>query len=282
MTRRRGILYATGTLILLAPPALWVASSFPSAAKNSTVTVAHVTHSDDAITSRIDRLIAEDPIAAVRLGHKRFEEQVDQYRFTLVKQERLGKKLSKVQEIEVRCRKSPETVYMLWQKNADQAKRAFYANTPDFVDDEGRALVRVEPAGAIARLFVSDLYVEMNGEEARKSSRRTIKECGFGPTFDLFEHYNAVAKKNDVLDVSYAGTSEVDGRPTYVIVRELPYEGPNGPYPDARMVMHLDQERLLPVAIYSYADKNENELLGSYVFTDVDLDPNFGADAFEF
>jgi hypothetical protein len=171
---------------------------------------------------------------------------------------------------------------MLWKKNAGDAKRALFIDDPKHVDDEGRKLVRVEPAGAIARFFVSDLYVPVNGKQARESSRRTIDECGFGATFDLFESFNALAAAKGVLDLRYAGTGEIDGRATHVIVRSLPYQGEGGPYPDAKMVMHLDQEWLLPVAVFSYADQDETQLLGSYVFKDISLAPGFDANAFKF
>jgi hypothetical protein len=48
------------------------------------------------------------------------------------------------------------------------------------------------------------------------------------------------------------------------------------------MVMHLDQEWLLPVAVYSYADHEEKKLLGRYIFTDVNLEPKFSDKDFEF
>ena len=73
----------------------------------------------------------------------------------------------------------------------------------------------------------------------------------------------------------------VDHRPG-IILRDLPYAGPTGAYPDARMVLHLDQQWLLPVAVYSYADHAQKVLLGSYVFTQVEVNPGFGNDAFRF
>ncbi len=78
------------------------------------------------------------------------------------------------------------------------------------------------------------------------------------------------------------GEGAIDGRPTYVLIRHLPYDGPNGTYPDALMVLHLDQEWLLPTAVYCYADREGKELLGSYVFTNVRLNTGLGDEAFEF
>jgi hypothetical protein len=282
MTRRRGILYVTGALLIVGPPALWIVSSIPSA---TLIPKADVARSESGM-SKTDDLAAiaqRDPMALVGRGRAWYEANVHEYRCVLIKQERLGDKLSPVQEVELRFRAAPRAVYMLWKTNADQAKRAlFLGDDREYVDKNGEALARVEPAGAIARLFVKDLYVPLRGADARKASRRTLDEAGFGATFDLLEAYNAVAAKQGVLDIRYGGTGRVDGRPTYVIVRDLPYKDPSGPYPDARMVLHLDQEWLLPVAVYSYADHDEETLLGSYVFTEVELNPPFGDDAFQF
>jgi hypothetical protein len=261
---------------------LWIVSSIPSAALTP---AADVARSAAGVGQADDRaaLAQRDPMALVERGRAWYEANVHEYRCVLVKQERLGDELSPVQEVELRFRAAPRAVYMLWKSNADQAKRAlFLGDDSNYVDKNGEALARVEPAGAIARLFVKDIYVPLHGAEAHKASRRTLDEAGFGATFDLLEAYNAVAAKQGVLDIRYGGTGRVDGRPTYVIVRDLPYEDPSGPYPDARMVLHLDQQWLLPVAVYSYADHDEKTLLGSYVFTHVELNPSFDGNAFRF
>jgi hypothetical protein len=305
MNNRRGILYVTGAIAILVLPAAWVISSFPAdasekvdvpvAARSAPAKATSTANdagkaSNDGTTSDDDvrlaanvQLVRNDPMGLITKGWQRYKTEIEDYRFTLVKQERLGGELGEVQEIEVRYRKDPPAVYMLWKKNADGARRALRKSAQgDYVNKDGEALVRVEPNGAVARLFTRDIFVEMNGAEARKTSRRTIDEAGFGATFELLHKYNELAKKHGVLDMRYEGTSAVDGRPTFVIVRDLPYKGEKGPYPDARMVMHLDQEWLLPVAVYSYADHEEKKLLGRYIFTDVNLEPKFSDKDFEF
>lgn len=283
-SRRRGFLYVTGALLLLGPPSLWVMSSYSSeAAPPLEARPRAVTTDTQAELASHTAMLKRDPLELMELGQQRYQEKIDAYRCVLVKQERVNGKLTETQEVEVRYREEPRAVYMLWKANADQARRALYMPQDErFIDDKGRKLVRVEPNGAIARLFVKDIFVQADGAQARKSSRRTIDECGFGALFKLFEEYNRLAEDRGVLNLRYAGTGEVDGRPTHVIVRDLPYEGPDGPYPDARMVLHLDQEWLLPVAVYSYADHAETELLGKYLYTKVDLNPEFGQDDFEF
>jgi hypothetical protein len=73
----------------------------------------------------------------------------------------------------------------------------------------------------------------------------------------------------------YAGTGTIDGRPTYVLERRLPYDPASDRYPNARLVLHVDQAWLLPVGVYSYADVDDPaSLLGSYTMTRVQ--PNVG------
>lgn len=276
------MLYVTGALVILLPPMLWLVSSVPPTPRSPVNDAVQLAVREVAGAAGLAAVAAQDPMALVRLGREWYDREVREYRCVLVKQERLGDKLTELQEIELRFREQPFAVYMLWRVNADEARRALYMHGREFVDKKGRHLARVEPNGAIARLFVKDIYLPIDGPEAKRVSRRAIDEAGFRATFELLESYNAIAAEQGVLDLRYAGTGVIDGRPTFVIVRDLPYSGPRGPYPDARMVLHLDQEWLLPVAVYSYADHQERELLGRYEFTNVDLNPSFDADDFEF
>ena len=294
MTHRRGIFYTTGALVLGCPPILWIAVSIPADGPRGVV-VAAVVRTDPngaaaadakstpaAPVAELTSLAQRDPMALVRRGLAWYMEHVRGYRCTLVKQELLGSKLSEVQEVELRFRESPRAIYMIWKANADGARRALYLDSAEYVDKNGQKLARVEPNGALVRLLTKDVFLPVDGPDARKASRRILTEAGFHRTFELFEAYNAIAAERGVLDLKYAGTGTVDGRPTFVLVRNLPYAGPTGPYPDARLVMHLDQEWLLPVAVYSYADKEEKSLLGSYVFSKIELNPEFTASEFAF
>jgi hypothetical protein len=282
MMRRRGNLYITGAMILLLPPLVWVGSSVPAARTDTPATPVAVAERTGVELVAHAVGAVHDPAALIRESLERYEREVDDYSFVLLKQELLSGKLTPIQSVEVRFRDDPRAIYMLWKENADQAKRALYIDSSEYMDKKGRKLIRVEPAGAIARLFVKDTFVKMHGAEAKKSSRRTIDECGFGATLDLLKRYNTLADKNGDLNLRYSGTGVVDGRPTHVITRDLPYTGPEGTYPDARLVLHLDQQWMLPVAMYSYADHQQRDLLGSYVFTQIDLDPDFDESSFNF
>jgi hypothetical protein len=282
MFRKRGLLYVTGALIVAVPFAFWVIAGIPATAHDTVVAPVQRSVAGADGEQLLVELAKRDPMALVRQGQEWYEKHVHDYRCVLIKQERLEGELSAVQEIEVRFRERPLAVYMIWRANADGARRALYMTGNDYRDKQGRQLTRIEPNGRVARLFTTDIYLPLDDPRVRKASRRTIDEAGFYSTFELLEAYNRAAEERGVLDIRYGGTGMVDGRRTFVIVRDLPYEGEGGAYPDARMVLHLDQEWLLPVAVYTYADHDEQTLLGSYVFTQVDINPGFTDQDFEF
>ena len=288
MTRtRRGILYGAVLIGMAVPLLFWVVANFSTAPRTAVAApVSRSIHNNTVRPHDVDpkllALVKSDPLELVRLGHKRHDREIHDYRCTLIKQERLGGKLSPVQEVEVRFRNAPRAIYMLWRANEGDARRALYKDSPEYVDEDGQKLVRVEPAGAIARLFVTDIFMPLHGERARKASRRSLDECGFETLFELMDKYCTEARAADELKLSYIGLGEVDGRKTFMIERHLPYTGEGGKYPDAKMILHMDCEWLLPVAVESYADDAGTELLGRYVFTNVELNPGLTEDDFAF
>ncbi|MBU0639373.1 MAG: DUF1571 domain-containing protein [Planctomycetes bacterium] len=293
---RRGVLYFSAAIVSILPVLILLrAGPAPSITVDAPVMLAAVpgaiaeplraatdpTGLDEAARALVE-LAQRDGMALALLGSERYAQDIRDYRCVFLKQERLGGKLSPVQEIEVRYREAPLSVFMVWKRNASEVKRALFVDSARYRDEDGLRLARIEPAGAVIRLFVKDIFMPIHGPDAHKVSRRTIDEFGFKAILDLLEHYNDLAAANGVLDFRYTGVGEVDGRPTFVFTRNLPYEGPGGEYPDAHMILHLDQTWLLPLAVHSYADHEGKELLGSYVFTKVELNPGLGDEAFQF
>ena len=230
----------------------------------------------------IEHLLRTDPWQFAQYARAQCEQRLHDYTCVFEKQERINGKLGDREEIEVRYRRDPLAVYMIWQRNADQAKRVLFKNDPEYINDDGEPQAKVEPAGALIRLVVPEIFMPIHGERAKKSSRRAIDDFGFLSTFRLLDRYNTLGKQAGVLNIYYEGEGVIDGRPTYRIVRLLPYTGEDGKWPDARMVMHIDQEWLLPTAVYSYADQAGTILLGSYVHTNVKLNPGLSEKAFAF
>lgn len=230
-------------------------------------------------TTSLREIAQHDPERLAELSLERLRDVRD-YTCTFLKQELIDGKLTPVQEIEVLFRDAPLSVFMKWVKNEDECRRALYIRGRHVFDGQEQALV--EPAGVIARLFVSETLIPIHGERSRQASRRAIDEFGFKNTLEMLRRFNDVARSRGVLDVSFAGQGLIDGRPTLIIRRFLPYTGPDCGFPDARMELHFDCETLLPVAVYSWADRAGTQLLGSYVYTHVRLNPGLPDDAFRF
>jgi hypothetical protein len=233
-------------------------------------------------TAALSELVKRDPERVIHLAIEHYGKTIRDYTCLFQKQERIDRELRKQEDIAVSYREAPRSVFMVWKKNADQVKRVLFEDGPDYVNKKGEKLARVEPAGALISLVVSDIMMPIHGKRARKTSLRPIDQFGFHAALDMLERDNLFAKDNGDLDLRYDGEGEIDGRPTWKIVRHLPYNGPDSKYPNAKLIVHIDQKWLLPVAVYGYADHEGTELLCSYVYTNVTLNPGLTDRAFEF
>lgn len=222
-----------------------------------------------------------DPIELLRRGRERCAREVQSYSCVFLRQERLDGKLTAPQSIRVLYREEPQSVYMIWDRNAVRVKRALYVRDR-LLNDKGEELALIEPAGAVIRLFVSRVRIPIHGEEARKSGRFAIDQFGFLRVLDRILRDNERFARLGGLRWTYDGPGVIDGRRTHKLVRHLPYAGSDGAYPNARLVVHLDRAWLAPVAVHSFADERERILLGSYVTTQVRLNPPLADSSFEF
>ncbi|RMF73887.1 MAG: DUF1571 domain-containing protein [Planctomycetota bacterium] len=258
------------------------AELLPAALGQNIITVANPLPAPLPAKPALVELAKRDPEALADLGLKRYMQSVRDYRCLFVKQERVKGHLSKLEEIDVAYREHPHSVFMKWRRNADKVRRVLFVDNDEFVNDKGKKVAKVEPNGALVRLLVSEVEIEIHGKRAAESSRRPIDRFGFRQIYELLQEYNELGRANGVLDYRYAGEGEIDGRPTFKLVRHLPYTGEDGVYPDAMMVLHIDQQWLLPTALYSYADHAGKVLLGRYEYRNVVLNPGLTDADFRF
>lgn len=243
--------------------AMWAQSASPTAANT------------------LHELGLRDPLALLELARRQCEERVRDYQCVLLKQERLDGELTPLQVIHLRYRTEPHSVSLQWLENPGSARRAAYVRGRD-VDAEGREQAVIEPAGCIARLFVQSLRVQVDGDLARRASRQTLDQVGCRGTFESLAQVHALAAARGELRLDYVGIGEIDGRATYVLSRQLPYADGTRGYPNAHLILHFDQEWLLPVGVYMFADAADRVLLGSYTMTQVRLNVGLDDQAFEF
>jgi hypothetical protein len=239
---------------------------------------AEATSIPSAHAAPILRLYQDDPLAYLKQARDDYDRRISDYVCDFTKQELLGGRLGKEQLAQAKFREGPFSVYMHITQNPTQARRLLYVK--DRIIKKDRQQMVVQPEGPIARLLVNSVERPIDGREARRSARKTIADFGFARSLDMCIKYADIAKEKGRLDMRYVGEGEVDGRPTYVIERHLPIDDTSYPWPDARVIIHMDQEWHLPVACYSYEDLEATRLLGKYVYTNVRL--NVGLQATDF
>ena len=211
-----------------------------------------------------------DPTRLLETALTRCRQSVADYVGTLVKQERIAGQLGPRQQIRVKFRREPFSVLLHWVENPKDARRVLYVQG-ERVDRQGREMALVQPEGPIARLIFPALAIPIHGAGAHTMSRLTIDQFGFENGLALILKYARLARDAGAPSLRYAGVGTVGERSTHVVERRLPYEGGAATYPDRTLIVHLDRERLVPLAIHCYADDTKEELLASYVFSDVQL-----------
>ena len=224
------------------------------------------------------RLYQDDPLAYLKQARNDYDRRIRDYVCDFTKQELLGGRLGKEQLAQAKFREGPFSVYMHITQNPTRARRLLYVK--DRIVKDGRQQMVIQPEGPIARLLVNSVERPIDGRDARRAARKTIADFGFARSLDLLIKFADVAKEMGRLDIRYIGEGEIDGRPTYIIERLSPIDDTSYPWPDARVIVHMDQEWHLPVACYSYGDLDATHLLGKYIYTNVRL--NVGLQAADF
>ncbi|MCG3138318.1 MAG: hypothetical protein HJJLKODD_02180 [Phycisphaerae bacterium] len=214
-------------------------------------------------------LRSSDPIQFLQQCRAYYASTVRDYQCTFTKQELLPAGLSLQQVSEIKFRENPFSVFMHITQNPDRARRVLYVKGRHV--DGGMEYAVVQPEGPIARLLVKSVLRPIYGAEAEEASRRAIDEFGFGRSLDLILQYAELATSQGYPAMSYQGEGQLNGRPTFVFHRVLPYTGPESPWPDALLIIHLDQELFLPIACFAYADLQKEQLLGIYQYTNIQL-----------
>lgn len=235
-----------------------------------------------------EQLIRHDPLSALIEARARHLREVTNYECVMIKQELLPSGMSEEQEIKVKFRHEPYSVFMDWQRNPGLASRALYVKgrwtDPTAKNPEERDLAVAQP-GKIAQLFLKSIKQPVRGNLARRSSRHYLDEFGFQKTLDMLIKYCDIAKSKGELVLDFCGESRFDGRPVWVLRRRLPYTGQCGAYPDRTAEILIDKEYRVPVGVYCYSDdeKQPCNLLGKYEYrgvrmgaglTDKDFEPS--------
>jgi hypothetical protein len=232
---------------------------------------------DDPQADPFERLLRDNPLAALAEAREKLVREHRDYTCTFVRQERLSSGMTAEQEIEVKFRAEPYSVMMNWTRNRGMIERVIYIKDK-WINERARnpglrQLALAQPS-SLAGLFIKSIKQPIHGIFARRSSRHSIDQFGFEQALDLLIKYCRQAQATGELKLSFEGKTRFAGRPVWLIRRQLPYSGEAGPYPDRVADIYLDREYLVPTAVYCYSDdeRKSQDLLGKYEYYNVRFD----------
>ena len=222
--------------------------------------------------AQMRRLAETDPVAFLEACVHRYDREVKGYRCLLHKQERLDGKLQPSEEIDAQFREEPFSVLMDWREGARLARKTLYVKG----ENKDKMLVKLNGLLAIAGVVERDPA----GDDARKSSRYPITEFGIqvGSERTLTGWKKAV--KEDALHVEFLGevkVKEAGDRLCWKLKRTR-YKAPEDPDGVAELTVYVDVETWLQVG--STLKDADGQLIAEYFFRDIELNPEFKADAF--
>ena len=221
-------------------------------------------------------LANQDHVALLEHCQKHIQANYRDFTCTLIKQERLGSRLSKEQTVEAKFMQKPYSVAMHWVKNAPIADRSIY------VEGKWNNQMMVRPAGMLA--VVGPQMRSPDDKDVMKNTLRPITKFGFQCSLEsLIEVYQQARANGDlVCEIGLVGPdgqrsefAEVAGRKTIVLIRTLPARED---YPAKRTEIYIDVDYLVPILVKGY--NWDSELSSSYLFTDLKFNVGLTADDF--
>jgi len=205
---------------------------------------------------KIIELAKSDHIALLKLAIDNYRENIADYTGTLYKQERIAGKLGEEQVISFKFKENPFSLYMEWKKNAGPADRLLYVE--GCYDNQ----MIVHPTGLLS--WVKSVKRDPRCKAALRSSLYPCDFFGFNRMMTNSVQVYEQAQKNGDLETKYLGPTLIDGRRCIMLERVLPEKKE---YDIGRLIVQVDVEYLLPVAVTSF-DWQDN-LISRYVYVDL-------------
>jgi hypothetical protein len=215
-------------------------------------------------------LCRDDPVGALAASLAKYK-AIEGYTCTFVKRERIDGKLKDIETIACDFQESPFTVLMRWKAGIGRAEAMMY------VAGENDDMLLIVPASDFQKKAVKTLtgrtYARrpLTGSDAKSAARYPANE--FGMAFGTRRVYKAwqAAEQSGRLKSEYLGLVDVPelGKKCHVLRRTV-----NPPEEEGltSVTVMFDPETLLQVGSVLKAG---DELIGSYFFKDIVLNPKF-------
>jgi len=202
-------------------------------------------------------------------GVKQFQEVPD-YTATMFKQERVGGTLTDGQQIEMKIKHEPFSVYMKWL-SGDRGRQLIY------VDGENDGNFLVQPGGIKGRL-TGVIALDPNGSLALSESRHPVTNIGLLELAKLILQYQERdLERGEGFKAEIHDNQQYEGRDCYLVRCE--YDSPEINSEYRKSVFFIDKELSLPVCVKNYtwvrdADPeklDEESLIEFYAYTNIEF-----------
>ena len=212
-----------------------------------------------------------DILAFLNRSLKNYEAKVKGYKATLVKQERIGKRLKGQEIVECEFREDPHSVFMYWKKldksSFFKAKAAVFAKGKH---KDKIVLESIIPFTSLTKV----LHKPLNDSMVKSSSRYGIDK--FGIKYGLLRVIDTWSKRQaeGTLFVKFKGIVEVpelDNQKCYVIHRDRFTQPEEDDIFD--VVLYFDVKNLMQVG--SVLHNKKKELVAYYFWKDLEINPDY-------
>lgn len=260
----------------------------PPAGRSAQPPVAAAAAGERPSPTEWESLLTTDPVAALRAARDRYAAEATGVRMVMHKQERLGGVLQPPEVVDVLVRETPYAVRMIWRSGSRRVLGTAVEGTLYAAGENGGRMTVWRPTALASFLRYYDL--SPTDAPARSASRYSLTEAGLGHTLNRTLAAWGRARERDRGTIAYLGCRPVldlAGRPCHVLRRTCtPPEGdrfltadpdPSGD-PFATATIYLDPETWLQVG--AELRRADGELVGRYLFRDVQLNPTFTATDF--
>lgn len=205
----------------------------------------------------------------LKRGIKQFKD-VPHYTATMYKQERVAGTLTDGQQIEMKVKHEPFSVYMNWL-SGDRGRQLIY------VDGENDGNLLVQPGGIKGRL-TGVISLDPEGALALSESRHPVTNIGILSLAELILQYQEKdLERGEGFVAELHDNQQYEGRDCYLVRCE--YKSPEFNEDYRKSVIYIDKELSLPVCVKNFtwvrdADPekiDEESLVEFYAYTNIEF-----------
>ncbi|MCA8982757.1 MAG: DUF1571 domain-containing protein [Planctomycetaceae bacterium] len=224
---------------------------------------------DPQLSEISDRYAILFSISQLQRGIEKLE-SAPSYTTIFERVERIDGELKDQQQIELKLRHSPFSVYMKWL-NGDKGRELLYADN----ENEGRMLVKL---GGLKGRFIPTLRLDPMGTQAQAETRHPITRAGLvNLAKQLIEHRQRDLESGHYPRCTVEEGHEFDGRPCTKMIIEYARKEHSSLY--RKSITMIDSELSLPVYVrnYTWADQNtvdeeQETLIECYAYTKIQIE----------